>query len=384
VSGTVPTRLLTADYLGSPWGSTSVSPSRAATVLNWVQTGYTNVAAMKAAGLKVEVYFNPNRLQPGDPLYSLTPLSGYAKTCSGSRLYYYFAGHQQYVGQPSTTALQLAYASYVKKRLIYGTPDAIYEDNGGALSAYNLGSFTPGSPCSYSDSAWLAGENALHSALYIPTIFNGLSGLHGHDVSLSVALLDNAKTLGGNYEHCYTESANPEMGSWPWVAMENTELIAARKQKLFFCMERNLMSAATQYAARQYALASFELTYNPSTTVMWSEFATPSGVHVMPESRFVALNPLVSAPSTVASLAQSGGTYKREYRTCYYAGRLIGPCAMIVNPTYYSAPRPALAQTYHHTINFHGYGLLDGGTVTFDGPAAPTTMGNRTGYVLVP
>ena len=57
---------------------------------------------------------------------------------------------------------------------------------------------------------------------------------------------------------------------------------------------------------------------------------------------------------------------------------------MVVNPDYYAHPRPTLTYAYHHTINLHGNGLADGGTVTFDGPAAPTTLANQTGYVLVP
>lgn len=380
-SSGVPTRLLTGDYFGTPWGTTSVSATTAARYLNWALTGYQNVNTVKDAGIKVMTYFNPNRVQTSDPLYKLTSSTGFSKTCSSARIYHYFAGTAQYVLNPASSAVQTAYADYVRSRLVYGTPNAVFEDNAGALSAY--GSFTPGSPCSYSDSAWIAGEKALESAIEVPTVFNGLSGLHDKGVSLSTQLLDNSKVIGGNYEHCYTETAHPEMGSYPWVAMEDTELIAAAKGKLFFCMERNGTAASSSYRAREYALASLELTYNPNTTVMWSEFATPSGLHVMPESQFVAMSPVVAAPSSAASLYQNG-SYKREYRSCYYAGRLIGPCAMVVNPDYYAHPRPSLTYTYHHTINLHGNGLADGGTVTFDGPAAPTTLGNQTGYVLVP
>lgn len=380
-SGTVPSRLLTGDYLGTPWGTTSVAPATASRYLTWALTGYGNVNTVKSAGIKVLTYFNPNRLQTNDPLYKLTSTTGFSKTCSSARIYHYFAGYQQFVTAPGSTALRDAYAAYVRTRLTYGIPDAIWEDNAGPLSEY--GSFTPGSPCSYSDSGWISEEKGLENALSIPTIFNGLSGLNGHNVSLSTGLLDNAKTIGGNYEHCYTETANPEMGSWPWAAMENTELLTAAKGKLFFCMERNTNAASSSYPARQYALASLELTYNPNTTVMWSEFGTPSGLHVMPESQFIATSPVVSTPSNVSALYQSG-SYKREYRACYYAGRSIGPCAMVVNPDYYSHPRPSLTYSYRHTINFHGNGILDGGSVTFDGPAAPTTLGQRSGYVLVP
>ncbi|HET9029673.1 MAG TPA: hypothetical protein VFN49_05805, partial [Candidatus Aquilonibacter sp.] len=109
----IPRHVLTGDYLGSPWGTTSVSPSRAAPYVNWVRTAASNGNAMAAAGLKVQVYSNPNRVQTTDPMYKTTALSGWAKTCSSSRVYTVYKGIDQFIPIPGSSAQQSAYLSIV-------------------------------------------------------------------------------------------------------------------------------------------------------------------------------------------------------------------------------------------------------------------------------
>lgn len=376
----VPAHVLTGDYFGTPWGTTSVAPSRAVPYLNWVRTAASNGDRLSAAGFKVQVYSNATRIQSSDPMYRMTAASGFARTCSGSRVYDVFKGITQYVGVPASAALKSSYGELVRGQMARGHIDAMFEDNAGALADFGE-KFYSSLPCGYSDTAWIAGEAALQDSLPVGTIFNGLSAFHNHGVSLSVALMNNPKTLGGEIEHCFTDDSHVGQGSWPWVATENTQIQVTEKHKIFQCQAVRTSYASENAASRIYALASFELTYNPSYSVLFELYRTPSGLHVMPESRFVATRPLRTV-SSVAELRQSGGAYVREYAACYYAGRLIGRCAMAVNPDYYAHDVSLIG--FHHTLAVRGDGVLDGGTVSFAGAAPPRALGATSAVIALP
>jgi hypothetical protein len=145
---------------------------------------------------------------------------------------------------------------------------------------------------------------------------------------------------------------------------------------------RNLNSASGQTDARLYALASFLLTYDPSTSVLWEQFATPSGFHVEPESQLVVLDPLTATPSSVGSLQQAGGAYGRQYGQCYLAGNFVGPCAVVVNPTSSTLAFPF--PQYAHTLVLSGGGILDGGTVAANGPAPPQSLAPEEAAIVFP
>lgn len=377
----VPLHVITGDYFDSPWGTTSVSPSVARPHLDWVETGIANANILHDAGFKVEVYTNPNRVETHDPLYTMTATSGFSKTCAGSRVYATYAGLAQYVTIPGSSAIKTSYGTLVANLLKQGHVDALFEDNAGPLEDYGL-TYYASMPCSYSDSSWVSGEVGTEDSLPVGTIFNGLSAFHNHGVSLSIGIVkDASKNLGGEIEHCFSDNTHPEQGSWPWTATEDTQLQVTAVHKLFQCQARNTNAAYTQAVARIYTLASFEMTYDPLHSALWEEFGTPSGLHVMPESQFVALDPLVH-PTSISQLKQTAGSYVREYGACYYAGRLIGKCAMAVNPDYYS--HGVSLSGYHHTLVLSGNGILDGGTVSFSGPAPPTTIAAEKGFIALP
>jgi hypothetical protein len=375
--------VLTADYLGSPYGTTGVSGSRAAPVLSWASTGVGNTNTYSASGIKTEVYFNANRTQTTDPLYKQAS-SSFAQTCSSTRIHDYFDSVTQYLMNNSSPTMRANYANYVASQTSGYHVDAIFEDDAVPPGTYPSGFFAPGTPCSYSNTTWLSDERAMQAGLNHNTIINGLNRLNGHTVSLAVQELTNSKTIGGNYESCFIDSANNKEGVWVWQAVEDTQLQVTRAGKYFQCMVLDKTSAPSASSSRIYALASFLLAYNPSYSILWESYYTPSGLHVMPESQLVPTSPLVATPSSSSSLKSSTGVYVREYRTCYYAGRAIGQCAMVVNNDYYTHSTPHLSQVYHHTLTVSGYGLLDGGTVGFSGAAPPTSMATETAFIAVP
>lgn len=377
------THILTADYLGAPDGTTSVTGARAAPYLTWAQTGIADASALSAAGIKTQLYYDPNRVQTNNALYS-APASAFAQSCGGTDVTDYFDSVTQYVMNPSSTALQTAYAADVKAYVGTAHFDSIYQDDSGPLSEIST-AFSPSMPCNYSDSAWITGGIALGNAAPYPVVFNGLGVLDGESVSMSIGLLGSGSTntIGGNFEGCYSTTNQPENDGWLWATEENTELEVNADNKQFWCQERNVADASQSVASRIYAYASFLLTYNPSLDVLWEDFGTSSGLHVFPEEQLVALDPVIAAPGSVSSLEQSGGAYGRQYSECFIAGKFVGPCAVAINPNG-SGSVPFPYPQYTHTLTLGGYGVLDGGTIATTGGAPPEYLGSLQAEIVFP
>lgn len=370
--------VLTGDYLGAPYGTTAVAWSAAAPYLTWAQVNSPNATAISAVGIKTQAYSDPNTTSvgTGDSL-NTSDESTFAHDCSGNRISFPYDNVTMDQMNIGSASMQTLFANSIARALEFGHFDAVFEDDAGPLMGQNV------LPCNYSEAQWLQYGLALNQVSPIPVIFNGLSNLNGHDVSLSLGLLSSSNTMGGNFEHCYSDTGAAKMGGWLWQATENTEIDVAARNKLFECMLRNPSNASSSTDARIYALASFLLTYNPATSILWEEFATPSGLHVEPESQLVLLEPKVAAPASVASLQQTGGTYGREYGRCFYAGKFVGPCAVVVNPDVASA-HPFPYPQYTHTLVLSGGGILDGGTVSMTGAPPPVSLPASEAAVVFP
>jgi hypothetical protein len=380
-SSSGPAHLLTGDYLGTPWGSTSVSPSRAAKYLNYALTAYTNGNAMHDAGIKVEVYMSPLLVQSNDALYSMTPATGFATTCTKSRISYDYSGNTQWVMNPSASALQSSYTNLVSRYASADHIDEIFLDDAGPVA--NGRALKPGNPCGYAATTWESEATAMEARLPVHTFINGLNNISDGALAPELPMLANTKFDGGNFEACFGSHTDAEQASWPWTETEQTQLDTVNEGKMFQCMNEVITEASSSQAARLYALASFLLTYNQAHSVLFEEYATPSHVSVMPESQLVPTDPLVAQPASIASLKRGSG-YIREYKACYYAGRSIGGCAVVVNPSGAAIERPAFSQTYHHTLALSGNGLLDGGTASLSGAAPPSTMAANSAFVALP
>ena len=361
--------VLTSDYLGGYYGTSSIAWSAAAPYLNWASTNQADANAISAAGIKTMYYTNPNRILSTDPMYTSNE-SEYAHDCSGDRVTIAFNGNTEYVTNPEWSGLPALFASTIKGKIGSAHFDALFADNSGSLNGVQGISAMP---CGYSDTAWIAGEASVFADAPAPIIFNGLSGFNGNGLSLTIPLTTDANDIGGTFEHCFSDDAQPEYGNWVWVNTENTQLQVTAGNRIFLCMAVNSGTASSSNAARMYTLASFLMTYDPAYSVLWESFATPSGFHVLPETAIVPLDPVVAQPSDVSALQISGGAYGREYRHCYIAGKFVGPCAIAVNPDeVLSHPFPF--PQYTHTLVLNGNDVLEGGTIATNGPAAPTEM----------
>jgi hypothetical protein len=380
------THVLTADYLGGRYGTHSISWSQAAPYLTWAETDQTDVKSIHDVGIKTLDYVDPNRTAPGNPLYNDNNAT-FAHTCSQKRIYTTEDGAEVWVMNPRSSAMQDLFAQFsqlIKKNTAF---NAFFEDDAGALSAAErYDPFHPSLPCGYSNQSWIKAQIALNEASSVPIVFNGLNEVTGYETSLgpsrSIGLLAGSNAIGGNFEGCYSTTAGPKQAGSLWQTVETTELIVNAKNKLFECMVQNTGDADEQTDARIYAYASFLLTYAPSTSIYWTYFNTPSGLHVMPESELVALSPKTPTPQTISGLKQSGGTYARQYKKCYIRGTYVSECAAVVNSDW--DPHPFPFSQYHHTLTISGNGVLDGGTISTNGPAPPSTLPKYEAVIAFP
>jgi hypothetical protein len=378
-----PAHVLTSDYLGGTNGTHSVSWSQAAPYLTWAETNVADANAISAAGIKTMMYVDPNREQTGSQMDTATE-SAYAHACNGQRVTDLYAGRvTQYVTNPASSAMQSVFSRYVASIAAQAHFDALFEDDSGPLSAFAPYDPFSAMPCGYSDSSWITGQIALNQASSLPIVINGLSGLNGHDPSLTIGILAGRNTTGGVFEHCYDADSQPKMEGWQWSAIENTEIQVAGMSKLFECMGTDSTPAASAVGSRIYAYASFLLGYDPNTSIYRAEYQTASGLHVYPEMGLVALQPAISQPASVSAYLQPGGTYARQFGACYLAGAFVGPCAVVVNPNQ-SVTYPFPFTQYHHTLTQAGNGSVDGGTASSSGPAPPATVPFESAVIAFP
>ena len=381
--GTAMKHVQTADYLGWSLSRSLFAYASAAPFLTWAETDPSNANAITAAGIQTMAYIAPFRGSTGNPLYT-DESSTFAETCSGSRLYDHWDGAQEWVLNPSSSELRALFRNYVNSLLSQGGLTAIFEDEAGSLSASAVyAPLVPGLPCDYSNTTWLAATTSFNQTSPRPVIVNALSDLNGHSPSVNIALLNGSNTIGANMEDCYSMTSQPELSGWAWQAEENTELQVEGKDKFFHCMLSDTSSASSSLTARIYAYASFLLTYDPYVSVYRATFATPSGFHVLPETEFVPLEPVVGMPSSVGSLQVSTNVYARQYNACYLRGERIGACAVVVNMDGFSA-HPFPYSQYHHTLAMSGSSVLDGGTVSVSGSAPPSSIPKLGAVIALP
>ncbi len=381
------THILTADYFGpidasaGLSGSVTVTPQQAAPSLTWAETPPSTQAATDAAGIKTLYYTNPIRQAAGSPIYLA---SDAAVDCSGNPIR--DASNSTLLVQQPSAALGALWTQYVNGVFAQNKYDAVFADDAGPVVAGS----TSAAICNYTDATWDTAAAAMETQLGLPVIQNSLSDFQQINGvwQPSPALSSNLTTtsIGAMEEQCYSSDSNASVialsGSL-WLAAETSELsYSAISPKLFICYPRNTTTASSAQgiALRNYVLASFLLTYNPASSILWDIFSTPSSYHVEPESTLVALNP-ASSPASIGSLAiGTSNVYAQEYLSCYIGGSFVGACAAIVNSDTAAHAYPFGAK-YGHALTLTGGGIKDGGTVATTG-SVPTSLPATTGVIV--
>ena len=364
--------VLTYAYLGI--GGAPLAPyGPYAPHVNWVMGKASDGNAISAVGIKVMVYTNPNREYKTDPLYT-SDESTFAHTCAGARI---TTSDGAYLMNPASTSLWSLWENLIDTYQSQGHVDAFEADD--AADLYGVSAI----PCGYTAANWLSSTISEDASVSAPIVYNNLGLFSWDKVSPGIGL--NASATGGLMENCYAEWWNPALlHDGDWRAIEDTEIQMAAQHKDLFCFAMSRTAGASAIGSRQYVYASFLLTYDPNTSILFEDYqTTPSHFWVFPESELVALNPVLPAPATITGLQVSTNVYAREYNTCYIRGSYVGPCAAVVNSDGSSSHPFPFPTKYHHAMTLSGGGVLDGGTVTTTG-APPSTMPALSGVVAFP
>lgn len=372
-----PAHVLTADYLGGYAGTHTVAYATAAKYLSWAEVEPEDANAIYAAGMKTLDYLDPFRQSATDPLYN-SDSATFSHNCSGDDIVIDYQGATpatQYLMNPNSSQLVTLLNNWEKSQESQGHFNAFFFDNvDDLLETVN--------PCNVSDATWDAWNASFINQSAYPVVFSGyaLSSEAG-------SLITGSHVLGGVVEDCYSRTSQPTppytTGSF-WIQDENLEIAAGNYEKSFFCYNNGTEVASTSMQLRNYVYASFLLTYQLATTVLWESYTTTSGLHVFPETELVPTSPVKASVGSVSQLETSNGLYAREYTTCYLAGKSVGHCAVIVNSGSTSTlTMPKLTYSYAHSLSLSGAGLVDGGTASATGAAPPASVPPETGVIAI-
>jgi hypothetical protein len=328
------------------------------------------------------IYTNPVMPQSGTYEYSEiggTYSSVRARNCNGNVITTYSG--KGYLADPRTSSGASYFKNVISHYVNYvisSNPgsthpyDLVFVDNAGQLYG------TSSQPCNFSPSTWGAAFDTDLQATGQPIILNTLSTSIAN-MSNQVSWLSASNVTGGEYEHCFTDRQ--------WTAEETAQILALAKDKAsgkapgagFWCyVDGTTAAGSTVIAQRKFDYASFLLTYDPNYSVFQESFTTPSTFKVYPETGFVPMNPL-KTPTQISDLQTSSGAYIRQYGACYYRGSLVGSCEIAVNPT---GSTVSLPNSYPHSMVISGAGILDGGSVTFGGPAISSLAANSAAILI--
>ena len=374
--------VLTWDTLDGGPASILITPQQAAPWLDWVVSDPSHSAPAKGAGLKVALYTDPNRVAPGDPMYTNDEAT-FAHDCSNNRIT--VQGSPDLLMDVHSSHLWSLWPQEVQLFQSWGAVyDFIFEDSADEIQTQKLSS----QPCNFNQEDWTNQTNDMDSNLGMPIIYNGLGLIPAGYASPGPSIGLNATAGGGMSEDCYSGRTPTGFFYQPhWYGTEDTEIQMHEDGKLFICQANWYGVASESVPQRMYFYASFLLTYDVNSQMVNTNFQTPSELHVMPEAQLVPMDPDIATPSDVSGLMLSTGVYGREYQECFLAHKYVGPCAAVVNPNNPQSGQPLnfpWSGKYKHTLVVSGQGVYDGGTVSVSGPAPPAQMAGGTGLIVFP
>jgi hypothetical protein len=242
----------------------------------------------------------------------------------------------------------------------------------------------------YSRAEWQAGMEAMAARSPLPVMFNGLAGYDKHESVPAIVdvVVHSANAWGAMCDTCFYGTRgyrNVYLFTHPVVDVRLNgamRIIAAHKNVIV------LNSDVTDPLERVRALAEIMLAYDPDH--LWQagdECGSISLIHACPESALTFYAPYKGYPAGVGDVEDTSGNYVREFARCYDNGKLLGPCATVVNADRtLSFPRPKLRNTYRHTLSIQGTALCncygDRGSLSEGGPALPEVIPPVSGYVV--
>lgn len=388
-----PVELLTTDsgaskhvktwaYWGQPTEPAGVNASYIAAHVTFLEADPTHVAQFHNAGGTYGVkYTDPSRVIPArhEDLWNV-PESGWFHDSGGRRIYTNFPGYgTQNMLNPEMAVTRNAWIALTKQIAAsapynYVEADNTYYDLVGAFYQFSSWGVEAGSQTAYDN-----GISQLLDSSAVRPIVNGLSNEDGGLGNVSGTTLFLPHSAGGiNNEGCLQATYVKSVPQWEFDA--NTILYTAAQHKWSVCWPQSTQTSDAHHE-RLFFLGSWWLTYDPTYSVAFPQFASHSGLFVFPEYAIVPLDPIQTAASHVAELRTSGGVYVREFARCYQTGTAIGPCAAFVNPSTTALARPARAAAYKNAVVLDANNAYDGGQVHWSANSA-TTIAAKSALVV--
>ena len=188
--------------------------------------------------------------------------------------------------------------------------------------------------------------------------------------------------IGGMCEGCFADN-RPDVlkGGTAWQDDLDIELRTIRLHKIFWLYVKYI---ANDPNARLYTFASYMLLWDPEYTIYQTAYKPNNRgqLHITPETGIVARDPVKTQIASIFELRDLDGTYVREYRSCSYRRKAIGPCAFVVNSDNLPHSRPKLRLGYRHSVTISGGMVLEGGTLSVYGPEPPLMIPPMRGYIF--
>ncbi len=404
----IPAHVLTFLYYNQSFGAAAVnaklSPAFMAAHADFVESSgfdHRYVNAFKMAGGRFAVtYVDPTYVP-----YCISPFTPPAGRCKGQigdldpdeAAWFHdakgarvhrpdgYTGEYQEFLNPAASQARQAVTSWMS-RYLAGSPslDLFFADDSGSTwngpdgssrSGMFYGFNAPGVEVP-SDSAWIAGENALFSAAPRRLILNGGDGFKP---AYDGRFLQNANVAGSNHEGCFNSAGGGRVSdaNGTWTGQANGLLADLPFGKYSLCM----MNGPPLAVNRLYALASWWLTYEPTVSVAAPIAPANDGNAVFAEFAIVPRDPRQSASRGDIRTLQRGAVYVREFEHCFQNGASIGACAALVNPTTVPRSMPPLAARYTRSLKLDDASLASGGVAAWQ-PVRPATIAPLQGMVF--
>jgi hypothetical protein len=187
----------------------------------------------------------------------------------------------------------------------------------------------------------------------------------GQSVSVTMPLFSASSRLAiGVCEGCAVSFGT--LSTSNYVRLLNTMAATNKVAGTFVLLSTDSASSGSslQILERSVTTGLVWLGYSEGHTVAWPDLEhSTTKLAIWPEDLIYPAAPVQTMSSGADDIQVASGVWRREFKTCYQAGKFFGRCAAIVNSTSGAVTVQAswLSQTYGHVITLSGGDVLSGG-----------------------
>jgi hypothetical protein len=381
INPAVPTHVQTLSLFHQSGIANNIPVTWMATWATWVMAGtpvYAN--AFHAAGGKHTIVFTDPNYYYVLPTYTSPgnyPESAFGHGSNGVRTQWdgLYGGIEYYL-LPNSPTSQAGYVGVIKEETAGGGYDYVYADGvSDSLTTSLEGRRLPKPVEITTNAQYVTGMKQMMALSPLPTLINGYN--NGNPVT-EEEYVGSTNIAGVWGEECFSTPNRVQTDGY-WQAEENALLYTTAHHVYGICGGRD--AQADTRPGRIYYLASWWLSYDPTYSVSFAEFASPGTVYLFPEQLIVPTRP-DEVVTNILSLRWWTGAYVRQFEACYYDQQPWGPCAAVVNPSsLYGAAIPSLPVAYHHSLALDLNNVYYGGRASLS-TSVPKTLAPATAVIL--